>query len=260
MIDTKKRYGYWDNVTDDSRMVYGTPGRSVAGYGLGILALEVDYPLLPGNVVNAWTYDFPVRIKVVRGATTERIFRNDKTLLEDFIAAGKELEADGCRAIGGACGFFANFQKELAEALDVPVFSSAMMQAPWIRSGLKKGQKIGVLTANGASITPEMLAGVGIEDSSYLVFRGLENTPQFGRLVDKTSIDCQNDLVRKEVIEASIALAQENELGAILLECSDLPPYSADIQRATGLPVFDFITMYRWIQNAMMQKPYNGFI
>ena len=44
-----------------------------------------------GERSKSLTYNFPVRIKVVKGATIDRIFRNDPTLLDDFIAAGEEL-------------------------------------------------------------------------------------------------------------------------------------------------------------------------
>ncbi len=255
-----KHYGYWDNVTNDDTIVYGNVGQCVAGYPLGIICLDVAYPLIPGNVVNASTYDFPVRIKLVKGATTARIFANDRTLLDDFIAAAKELEAEGCRAISGACGYFANFQKELAQSVDVPVFTSALIQAPWIKLGLKAEQKIGVICAKSDSVTPKMLEAVGIVDSSYLVFTGLEKSEQFGALVDCTKTEFQNSVVRKEVVDAAIKLKEENNLGAILLECSDLPPYAADIQRAVNLPVFDYISLHKWMHHAVVQKPYYGFI
>lgn len=254
-----RRYGYWD-LKEDDKIVYGNVGQCVSGYALGILALDVAYPLIPGNVVNASTYDFPVRVKCLHGATTARIFRNDRTLLDDFIAAAKELQEEGVRAISGACGYFANFQNELADALDVPVFTSALLQAPWIRPSLKKGQKIGVICAKGDSVTSSMLSAVGIEDSSYLIFKGLEDTPQFGALVHCTATEFQNGVVRQEVVTTARTLADENDLGAILLECSDLPPYSADIQRALNLPVFDYISMHKWIHHAVCQRPYYGFI
>ena len=50
------------------------------------------------------------------------------------------------------------------------------------------------------------------------------------------------------------------DLGAMLLECSDLPPYSSDVQRAVNLPVYDFITMIRWVHSAVAQEPYCGFV
>ena len=137
MENFKKSYGYWDNVTDQDKIIYGNIGQCVSGYSLGILVLDVAYPLIPGNVVNAHTYDFPVRVKCIKGATTERIFRGDTSLLEDFIGAAKELQSEGVRAISGACGYFANFQKDLAENLDVPVYTSALIQAPWIKKRTK---------------------------------------------------------------------------------------------------------------------------
>lgn len=260
MSDFHKSYGYVDNVIDDEKVLYGNKGQCVSGYPLGILALDVAYPLIPGNVVNAYTYNFPVRVKIVKGATTKRIFNNDRTLLDDFIQTAKELENEGVRAISGACGYFANFQEEMAEALNVPVFMSALVQAPWIKISLKKEKKIGVICAKGDSITKKMLESVGINDSSYLVIKGLEDTEQFGSLVKCTKTEFNNNIVRNEVVGASLELAENNDLGAILLECSDLPPYSADIQRATNLPVFDYISMHNWIHHAVTQRRYNGFI
>jgi Asp/Glu/hydantoin racemase len=259
MNNKRRRYGYWDN-SDDEEILYGKVGQCVSGYSLGILALDVAYPLIPGNVVNASTYEFPVRIKCIKGATTERIFKNDRTLLDDFIEAAKELEREGVRAISGACGYFANFQKEIAEALDVPVFMSALLQAPWIRSSLKSNQKIGVICAKADSITSKTLESVGITDDSYMVFKGLENTEQFGALVSCEKTEFNNAVVRKEVVQAAIELVEENNIGAILLECSDLPPYAADIQKAVNLPVFDYISLHNWINHAVAQRRYYGFI
>ena len=48
------------------------------------------------------------------------------------------------------------------------------------------------------------------------------------------------------------------EIGAILLECSDLPPYAWIIQQASGLPVYDFITLINWAENAVAQQMYQG--
>ncbi len=56
------------------------------------------------------------------------------------------------------------------------------------------------------------------------------------------------DLFRNEVLGAASTLCGRGiDLGAILLECSELPPYSADVQKITGLPVFDFVSMIRFM-------------
>ena len=65
----------------------------------------------------------------------------------------------------------------------------------------------------------------------------------------------------KDLVERAQELVSENEnIGAILLECSDMPPYASAIQAAVGLPVFDFITLINYLQNAVMQHPYEGWI
>jgi len=55
-------------------------------------------------------------------------------------------------------------------------------------------------------------------------------------------------LIRDEVVGlAKELLKKDGDIGAILLECSDMPPYAAAIQAETQLPVFDFITLIRWL-------------
>ena len=52
--------------------------------------------------------------KVGKGATIPRVLSADPSLLEDIVAAGKELEEQGVRTVAGNCGYFGHFQKEVA--------------------------------------------------------------------------------------------------------------------------------------------------
>ena len=260
MAEYIKDYGFHTPNQDEEKIFRITKGQVVAGYALGIMVLDVHYPLIPGNVANASTYPYPVRLKQVRGATTTRLFQNDRTLLDDFIQAAKKLELEGVRAISGGCGYFANFQKELAESVDIPVFMSALLQVPFIKLGLRSDQKIGVICATKEGLTDKTLRAVGIEDMSSIVIEGLEDTEEFGSLVNCTKHEFSNSKIRNEVVSASINLVKSNNIGAILLECSDLPPYAADIQREVNLPVFDYISLHNWIYHAVIQRPYLGWM
>ena len=245
----------------ESNIITMKKGKYVSGYSVGILYLdEAWYPVLPGNVANLTTYDFPVRLKVVPNCTQERIHVGDPTLLDDVIKAAKELEAEGARAISAACGFFGNFQAEVARAVDIPVFLSSVIQLPWIQSGLKANQEIAMLTADIHGITNKLYESCGVTNTENIKVKGLGDLPEFSAIVEsRGSFD--NDIVREEVVKAALELVNENpNIGAFLLECSDLPPYAADIQRVTDLPVFDFITMINWVHMATTQKPYHGFI
>ncbi len=55
------------------------------------------------------------------------------------------------------------------------------------------------------------------------------------------------DAVEAEVVQAAKSLVSENpDVGAILLECTDLPPYAAAIQEAIGLSVYDVSTLMNY--------------
>lgn len=235
-------------------------GQYIAGHAIGIIHLEVWYPLIPGNVVNATTYKYPVRLKQLQGGTQDKIHRGDVSVLEAIIDAGRELEREGVRAIAGACGYLGNYQKEVAAALDVPVFLSSLVQVPMIYSGLKPGQRIGVLCADGPALTPSILTACGVSPNIPITVLGLEQKPEFSKITYSRG-EFDVDRIEDEVVSSARQLVAEHpDTGAILLECSDMPPFAWAVQRAVRLPVFDFITMINWIHSAVVQRPYEGIL
>lgn len=258
---TERMYGYIPPAYKDRLWIDMPKGQNIAGYGVGILHLDdVWYPMVPGNVVNAWTYDFPVRMKAVKGLDTPTLHSGSPKAFEEILKAAKELEKEGCRAISAACGFFAHFQKQLADEMDIPVAISSVVQIPWIRPLLKKGQKIGILTANAIALDDSLFEHCGVDRGNDLVVADLRHGEQFSAIMeDRGSFD--NAGTMNEVVSAAVKLVEENpDIGAILLECSDMPPYAYAVQAATGRPVFDFITLIYWLQRGVMQRPYSGWI
>jgi hypothetical protein len=62
-----------------------------------------------------------------------------------------------------------------------------------------------------------------------------------------------------EVVQAATELHREDpNLGAFMLECSDLPPYSKAIHEATGLPVFDWANFITYVHHATVPHSYTG--
>jgi hypothetical protein len=54
------------------------------------------------------------------------------------------------------------------------------------------------------------------------------------------------DAVEREAIATGIGLrARHPEVDAIVLECTNLPPYKAALQRALKLPVYDVLDLLR---------------
>jgi hypothetical protein len=238
------------------------PNKSWYGEAIGILILDATYPCIPGNVGNATTYDFPVRYKVVKDATIQRLLtQRDPSLIQPFIDAARELADEGVKAITGACGFMALFQQEIRRSVGIPVFMSSLLQIPFIQQIIAPGKKVAVITADATAITPEHFLNVGVNPDTPLVLAGMETSPEFlgSVLMEKGTLD--SDKVEAEIVAVARQLVrQDQEIGAFLLECSDLPPYSSAVFRETHLPVFDFITMIRHVHTTLTQTPYSGFM
>lgn len=254
-VSWKSAYGAITNE-EQRRGVFELPPRYTSGQALGIIAVDLDYPKVPGNVVNATTYDFPVLYEMV-SFEIEQLFAGDPSIKEQVIEAAKKLEAEGVRAIIGACGYFAHFQKEVAAAVGAPVFMSSLCQLATIKTWLPAERKIAVFAADGASINDEFLSQVNTTIDQIVVVN-VGDMESFAPIRwGKGPLD--NGLLEDDLCKrAQEVCAKYPEVDAILLECSDLPPYAAAIQRATGLPVFDFITLAKWVESVVVQRPYYG--
>ena len=244
--------------------VYQVNKTSQSWYGIpiGILILNACYPCIPGNVGNATSFPFPVRYKEVSEASIDGLInQRDPALIRPFVDGARELEAEGVLAIAGACGFMALFQREIAEAVQIPVCMSSLLQIPFIRQVLPRNSKIGILTANAGALTEGHFASVGVSDQSGLVIRGLENSTEFRGAILEEKGTLDSELMQQEVVEAARAMTASNpDIGAVVLECSDLPPFARAVQEAVSLPVFDFNTMIRHVQTAVVQQPYQGYM
>lgn len=230
------------------------------GEDIGILILDAAYPCVPGNVGNATSFPFPVRYEEVQGASIDRLLnQRDPTLVEPFIAAARALEARGVRAITGACGFMALFQQEVAAAVSIPVGLSSLLQIPLI--GAVCGGTTGIITANAAQLTPLHFRGCRVTDDSPRVIYGMEGCDEFRTAILEEKGTLDSAAIEAEVLSVARRMQAETpDLRAILLECSDLPPYAAAIQRATGLPVYDFNTLIRYLRDGVRQRDYTGYM
>lgn len=245
------------NNPNELQGVHQVPAAPFAGYAIGIIAVNLNYPKLPGNVANATTFPFPVLYEVVE-FEIEELFAGSAAIEAQIIAAAKKLADCGVRAIVGACGYFGHFQQAVAEAVEIPIFMSSISQVPLIKPGLKKQQKILTLVASGEDVSSAFFrkSGAQLEDCLICEIGSLESFApiRWG----KTQLDNQQ-LTQDLVAIVQNQLAKHPEIGAILLECSDLPPYACALQQATGLAVFDFITLIHWVYSSVVQRPYYGY-
>ena len=233
-------------------------GKAVYGAPLGILMLEARFPRIHGDMGNGRTWNFPVLYKVVTGASPERVvLEGARGLLPDFIAAARELVRLGAEAITTNCGFLTLFQHDLAEATGVPVATSALMQVPWLQSMLPKGKRVGIITISASTLTPAHLAAVGVAPDTPVV--GTEGGREFFRVLIKAEKDDLDvDLAEADILAAGRELlARHPDVGAIVLECTNMPPYAAALAAATGLPVYDIYSMIAWFHAGLRPRRFD---
>ncbi|MCE5280761.1 MAG: aspartate/glutamate racemase family protein [Deltaproteobacteria bacterium] len=232
-------------------------GAATDGATIGIIMLDTVFPRIPGDIGNPGTFDFPVRYQVVRGASPQRVVKEaDPRLLEPFIDAARGLEKEGVKAIATSCGFLAIFQRELADAVKIPVLSSSLLQVPLAYALINRRQKVGVLTARAQSLTDRHLAGVGIRDIP-LIIMGMEEAEEFtGAFIEgKPSLDPEK--VRKEMVGAAQRLVHAHpEIGALVLECTNMPPYAQSVQAVMKIPVFDVVTLVRLVHASLERQTF----
>ena len=226
-------------------------GKAIYGANIGILMLEARFPRIPGDMGNALSWPFPVHYRVVRGASPDRVVRRRaEGLLDAFIAAGRELVADGVDGITTNCGFLSLFQAELAEELAVPVATSSLMQAPLIQATLPPGRRVGILTISAETMTAEHLASAGVAEGTPVM--GTEGGTEFTRAILGDEMRLDVEAARRDMVEAARAFtAAHPDLGAILLECTNMVPYAADVRAATGLPVHSIHNFICWFQSSL---------
>ena len=232
-------------------------GKAVYGAPLGILMLEARFPRIIGDMGNAATWPFPVLYRVVPGASPERVvLRGADGLLPDFLAAAVELVRLGAEAITTNCGFLSLFQAELAAHVGVPVASSSLMQVPWVQATLPPGKRVGLLTVCASTLKLAHLAAAGVP--ADIPVADTERGREFFRvLISAEKEDMDADLAELDILDAGRALlAAHPQVGAVVLECTNMPPYAAALRRALGVPVYDVYSMITWFHAGLRPRDF----
>lgn len=208
----------------------------------GVIRLDTQFPRPLGDMGQALSYQrmgLEVKILTVAKASARRVIAQaDPTLLEPFLDAARQLQAQGVDFITTSCGFLARYQNELQEAVKVPVFSSALL---WCA----KLQRPGIITFDAQHLGRAEFMGAGVPESTPV--QGLPEG-ELRRVILNDLTTLNQDLACKEATAAALELVRRHpDLQHLVLECTNLPPYRLAIEAATGLPVHDLETLVMWL-------------
>ena len=235
-----------------------TGGKAIYGASVGILMLEAQFPRIPGDMGNAMSWPFPVHYRVVRDASPDRVVRRGaEGLLPAFIDTARELVADGVDGITTNCGFLSLFQAELAAAVGIPVATSSLMQVAQVNALLPPGKRCGVLTISASSLTGQHLSAARVPVGTPV--GSTEGGEAFTRAILSNELTLDVDAARRDNVRAALALRDQHpDLGAIVLECTNMTPYAAAIREAVGLPVFSIHSFVSWFQSGLLPRDFGG--
>jgi len=228
------------------------------GETVGMLVFRPWYYCIPyaGHACYARTYDFPIRLAFVDDPVDPQGFTEGKFEwrgwnLPNWIEAAQQLEEDGVRAIVSGCGLAGKMQSILTAAVDIPVFTSSVMFVPTVHKGIAQGKRVGILTVSEEQLHSHddiLLRECGIDDSMPIAISGMNESKGADTWLTLTTPEYDVGKVQQVVVDAALQLKNDYpDLGAIVLECTEMPIYAAAVRAATGLPVFDAVDMVNWV-------------
>jgi len=243
-------------------------GYPYSGEAIGILMFDKRrYPMAPGNVGNASSYSYPVRLKVVEGLDWYPPHADDwgdprPVEVDLLVNAARELEREGVRAIVTCCGFFTTVQDELTKAVSIPVFTSPLILLPLLLRMIAPSRSIGVFTASQPHLDESFFRAAGVDDMSRIGVFGAESSSEFmATHLGGTRTELDVVLLEQQLVGIAGEHVDKNlDIGMILLECTTFPSFSAAIQQRVGLPVVDYIGFIDFIFKSVVCRRYTGFV
>lgn len=228
---------------------------------LGILMLDTAFPRIAGDIGNPDSFPFPVLYEKLSGIGPQQAVREApgrSDLIDLLVEASERLVRRGAHGISTSCGFLALVQRDLAARCSVPVATSSLLQVPLVQRLLPAGQRVGIITAEAKSLTRAHLEAVGVDPSTPIV--GMPEGGSFAHTFLGNNADFDFRDVQGELIAAGRALiAGDPQIGAIVLECTNLPPYARALHEALGLPVYDVRGFLSWFHAGLQpDRPVGG--
>ncbi len=214
---------------------------------LGILMLDTRFPRIPGDIGHPDTFPFPVIHQRLEGIGPADAVNAapDKARIRAALASNARALADrGAIGITTSCGFLSLFQQALAMVSPVPVAASALLLVPIIARTLPGGRRVGVLTASRDNLTAAHFAA--IDASRDTPVEGMSPNGAFAATFLADGEELDQEAVARETREAARRLvARHPDVGAVVIECTNLPPYAESVRRDLGMPVYDITDLLR---------------
>ena len=90
---------------------------------------------------------------------------------------------------------------------------------------------------------------------------GTEQGVEFTRAVLGDEDQLNIRLATQDLVNAALTLKENNpDVGAIVLECTNMGPYAAAIRQATTLPVYSIYSFIQWFQAGLLPRQFDNTV
>ncbi len=209
---------------------------------IGLLKLDSQFPRIKGDIAHSDSFRSKITTRTINAATPKKVVHNQMdNLIRDFIEATIELEQKGANVITTSCGFLALYQTQLQNCVSVPVLSSALFLYEPLKQLLPADRNtIGLLTISRSSLSNRHLQAAGIPPDTAIA--APDTNGAFCQAILGNRPTMNIDLARSEVAAAAKQLVSASpNVNAIILECTNMPPYKAEIETQTGIAVYSLM-------------------
>lgn len=214
---------------------------------LGVIEHDyLDHASPPPALLDITTFGHPVLRTRVQGAHPERLLQADSTLTHGYVAAARELERAGARAITADCGLAVQYQDAVAAAVNIPVALSTLLLAPAVLAMVPPKRRLAIIVGDHEHFADEHRRWTGIDPADpRVVIHGMDGTRTMHAW---NSPEHTTDwaIVEEELSYCGAALQHDHpEISHVLLECTGLPPAAARLRAELQLPLLDWIGLCR---------------
>jgi hypothetical protein len=214
---------------------------------LGIIMLDTQFPRPLGDVGHPATFGVSTHKDIFKGVWPAKVVTSAASLRQARMVSGfqgivRSMHMRGVQAITTSCGFLVLLQKELQAVTKLPVVTSTLLQLPAL---LRQEQQVGVLTISASSLNADYLRAAGVPKDRLkdVIIQGMPPAGEFVTKIlgNQPTLDLAQ--ASSEAVAAALALkARAPDLKSLVLECTNLPPYQAAIEAATGWKIYSLQT------------------
>ncbi len=235
-----------------------SPARHVDRYAdahVGIIMLNTRFPRFAGDIGNPESFRCRTSYRVVKAATTQAVVTDlgiAPVVASSILAAAEQLQASKVDLILTSCGFLGELQDQIRTRVDVPVISSSLVLLPLLRTLYGSDASVGIATIDSQRLSSQHLQQSANDD--HLELFGMQHSRYFYPMISQDQETVDFDSLQQEVVSSVSTCAREKKVAALLLECTNLAPFKADLRQSLGIAVYDLMDAAHW----MLESRYGG--